>query len=194
MTQRYRQQIRKIREFSLRLTLPMSKPYMLIDLCNWILWLEYIVKKINLHLKSNVIIPDNLREIVMFEESEALPKNTDLTINIQTKECGEMKAHTVRHRGQKYDLQIYLPVFVGNNSKENILSSEILHKYQLLIRELLMCKFVCINPAIPMSLLVAYLILSSITINDAEGKKLMKFWNLKYSYNNAADRLFMDFT
>lgn len=100
-----------------------------------------------------------------------------------------MKAHTVRHRGQKYDLQIYLPVFVGNNSKENILSSEILHKYQLLIRELLMCKFVCINPAIPMSLLVAYLILSSITINDAEGKKLMKFWNLKYSYNNAADRL-----
>lgn len=63
------------------LTLPMSKPYMLIDLCNWILWLEYIVKKINLHLKSNVIIPDNLREIVMFEESEALPKNTDLTIN-----------------------------------------------------------------------------------------------------------------
>lgn len=168
------------------LTLLMSQPYLLLELCSWILWLEYIVKKINPHLNSNVIIPDNLREIFMYEESAALPKNTDLTIIIQTMKCGEFKAHSRglrRVRGKEYSLQLYLPVFIGNNSKVNIFSLKILHKYQLLIRELLMCKFVAINPAIPMSVFGAYLILSSITINVAEGKKLMKFWILKYSYN-----------
>ncbi|CAC5389900.1 unnamed protein product [Mytilus coruscus] len=175
--------------------------------------LYYLTKKKKSVLNSNAIIQDNIHKVVRwivknfvasivnekdeitnkysgkkYEKSEAQPK-TDLTINIYRNECDEMKAHSMRLREKKYDLQIYLPVFVGNNSKENIFSSDILLKYQLLIRELLMCKFVYINPAIPMSVLVAYLILSTITINEAEVSKLRKCFILKYSYKDAADRL-----
>lgn len=151
---------------------------------------QWIYEKFGASNKKDNIIKKDPGKI--YEKSKLLPKNTDFTINIQTKECGEMKAHPrgLTHVREKKDsLNLYLPVFVRNNSKENIFSSEILHKYQLLIREILMCKIVYINPAIPMSLLVAYLILSIITINESEASKLRKFLILKYSYKEAADRL-----